>query len=328
MRRCRRLRSFPLLAAVGVATFSVVVSACDPTASSGPAGPTTTTTTAPPPIGVFDAACRGGLVASTPGVVASGSVTELSGIAASRRTDGVLWVHNDSGDSARVFAVGANGSDLGEYALGAAIAIDWEDLAIGPGPDAALTYLYVGDIGDNAAARASVQVYRVPEPAVAASAGTPAPQVLPGVARLTLTYPDGPHDAEALLVDPRSGELFIVTKVLGGTAQVFRAPANLADASTTMLTQVGTVALGLGGAVTAADVTPAGDVVAFRTYFSVVLFPRPSGAPLADAFTQSPCNGAVASETQGEALGFTRDGRGYVTASEGRNPALHRFVAP
>ena len=277
---------------------------------------------------MLDAACRGALVASTPGVVASTSVTELSGIGASRRTDGVLWVHNDSGDSPRVFAVGTDGSDLGEYVLDGATARDWEDLAIGPGPDGAQTYLYVGDIGDNAAERASVQVYRAPEPVVTPTAGTPAPQLVTGVATLTLTYPDGPHDAEALLVDPRSGELFIVTKVQDGTAPVFRAPANLADASTTALTQVGTVSLGLGRAVTAADVTPSGDVVALRTYFGVVLFPRPSGAPLAEAFTQSPCSGAVASEAQGEALGFTRGGRGYLTASEGPTPELHRFKRP
>jgi hypothetical protein len=109
---------------------------------------------------------------------------------------------------------------------------------------------------------------------------------------------------------------------------VFRAPAGLADGSTTTLTQVATLSLGLFGAVTAADATPAGDVVALRTYFSVVLYPRPNGSPLADAFAQPSCNGAVASEAQGEALGFTRDGRGYVTASEGAFPPLHDFVAP
>jgi hypothetical protein len=80
--------------------------------------------------------------------------------------------------------------------------------------------------------------------------------------------------------------------------------------------------------VTAADVTPAGDVVALRTYFSVVLFPRPSGAPLADSFTQQSCDGAGGFEGQGEALAFTRDGRGYVIASEGSRPPLRRYVAP
>ena len=95
------------------------------------------------------------------------------------------------------------------------------------------------------------------------------PQTLDGVATLNLTYPDGPHDAEALLVDPNTGDLFVVTKdLVGGVAQVFRAPANLASGSTTALTQVATVSLGAGQGVTGADVTPAGDVVALRTYLS------------------------------------------------------------
>jgi len=157
----------------------------------------------------------------------------------------------------------------------------------------------------------------------------PPPRTLTGVSTLTFVYPDGPHDAEALLVDPASGELFIVTKELtSGNGQVFCAPANLASGSTTTLEQVATVALGPGGGVTAADVTPAGDVVALRTYFSVVLFGRPAGAPLAQAFSAQSCMGATATEAQGEALAFTRDGRGYVTASEGSAPALHRFEAP
>jgi hypothetical protein len=282
-----------------------------------------------PPRPVYDAACRGTLVTSTPGTVASPAVVELSGIGAGRLTDGVWWVHNDSGDSARVFAVGSDGRDLGEYALGGASAIDWEDIAVGPGPLAGMNYLYVGDIGDNAKTRASIQVYRVLEPAVDTSVTTPPPpQTLTGVAKLTFVYPDGPHDAEALLVDPSSGEVFILTKDFSGIAQVFRAPANLAAGSSTTLTSVGTVSLGSGGAVTAADVTPTGDVVGLRTYFSVRLFPRVAGTPLVQSFAQPPCAGATVSEAQGEAIGFTRDGRGYVTASEGAHPALHLFVAP
>ncbi len=169
-------------------------------------------------------------------------------------------------------------------------------------------------------------------------AASPGPvQAVAGVATLNFTYPDGPHDAEALIVDPTSGELYIVTKdLVGGVAQVFRAPANLADGTTTALNQVASVSLGLGRGVTGADVTPDGDVVALRTYVSVVLFPRRSGTSLGQAFSEPSCAGAappfgsatVASEPQGEAIGFTRDGRGYVTVSEGAHPVLHQFVAP
>ena len=293
----------------------------------------------PPPAKppVLAAASASTLVRSAPGTVASSSLAEISGIAASRRTAGVFWVHNDSGDTARVFAIGADGRDLGEFALSGATAVDWEDIAAGPGPVSGVAYLYLADIGDNAKARASVQVYRVREPSVNPSVAPGPAQTLGGVATLTFTYPDGPHDAEALVVDPTTGELFVVTKdLVGGVAQVFRAPANLAGGTTTALTQVATVSLGLGRGVTGADVTPNGDVVALRTYVSVVLFPRPSGQSLGQAFSRASCAGAApafgsgtpASEPQGEALGFTRDGRGYVTVSEGAHPVLHQFVAP
>jgi hypothetical protein len=282
----------------------------------------------PCPPKVLDAACRNVLVASTPGTVASPAVVELSGLSASRRNPGVWWAHNDSGDTARVFAFGDDGRDLGVYTLNAASALDWEDIAVGPGPTVTVNYLYVGDIGDNFRVRASVNVYRVAEPAVNAAAPTPPPRSLNDVARLTLRYPDGAHDAEALLVDPSTGDLFIVTKEGSGTSQVFRAPANLAGGSTTTMTQVATVALGAGQLVTAADVTPEGDVVALRTYGAVTLFERKSGTPLGQAFAGNKCAGATAAEAQGEAIGFTRDGRGYATASEGAHPALHRFTAP
>jgi hypothetical protein len=292
----------------------------------------------PPKPPVLAAACANTLVGSTPGIVASDAIKEASGIAASRRVNDVWWVHNDSGDTARVFAIGTNGQTLGEYALAGATAIDWEDIALGPGPTRGTSYIYVGDIGDNTKTRTSVQVYRVPEPLVDPANPLGAPATLTDVATINLRYPDGAHDAEGLIVDPSTHDLFVVTKDLaGGVAQVFRAPASApTDGSTTTMTQVATVSLGAFQGVTGADVTPAGDVVGLRTYFGVFLYPRTSGTTLGQAFSQPSCAGPAppinggwpGSEPQGEAIGFTRDGRGYVTVSEGVHPPLHRFVAP
>jgi hypothetical protein len=316
----------PIALVAIVVAVAAVVGACQP-----PPPPP------PPKPPVLEAACAHTLTASTVGSIASNALSETSGIAASRRVSGVWWVHNDSADGARVFAIGNDGRDLGEFDLAGAAAVDWEDIAVGPGPVAGAPSLYLADIGDNAKSRSSVQVYRVAEPLVDPTAAPGPPQTLSGVATLNLTYPDGPHDAEALLIDPITGDLFVVTKdLVGGVAQVFRAPANLGGGSTTTLTQVATVSLGPGQGVTGADVTPAGDVVALRTYLSVVLYPRPTGQPLAQAFSEASCAGSAppfgtatpASEPQGEAIGFTRDGRGYVTVSEGAHAALHQFLAP
>jgi hypothetical protein len=102
------------------------------------------------------------------------------------------------------------------------------------------------------------------------------------------------------------------------------------------MSKVATVPLGTFQGVTAADITPAGDVIALRTYLGVFLYPRASGTSVAQAFSQSPCAGAAppfngawpVGEPQGEALGFTRDGRGYLTVSEGVHATMHRFLAP
>jgi hypothetical protein len=305
-RRVRRVRR-AVGAAVVVIAVGVVASACTPA----------------PPKTVYDAACDGSLTATTPGTVANGSVVELSGLVASRRNAGVWWVHNDSGSGARnvVYAVGDDGRDLGAFTLTGTVNVDWEDIAVGPGPAAGTSYLYVADIGNNInPKRNAVDVYRVAEPAVSATSPSGAVN-LAGATKLTFTYPGGATpDAEALLVDPADGGLFVVTKVTSAPAQVYK--ANLGTSAWDPVATVPWLA------VTAADVTAAGDFVALRTYGSVQIYPRPAGQSLAAAFAQAPCAGATAAEVQGEAIGFTPDGRGYVTASEGAGPALHQFHAP
>src|SRR5262249_7387635 len=100
------------------------------------------------------------------GTVDSDAIFEASGLVASRAHSGVWWVHNDSGDSARVFAISSEGALLGTFQLAGASAQDWEDIALGPGPKSGVDYLYLGDIGDNGEARENIVVWRLEEPAV------------------------------------------------------------------------------------------------------------------------------------------------------------------
>jgi hypothetical protein len=104
--------------------------------------------TATPP----DAAPFGGPVSA--GVVQHAPLQEASGLVASRTHPGVLWSHNDSGDGPRLFALTTSVGDLGVFTLDGAEARDWEDLAIGLGPEPGLDYLYAGNIGDNESQRA------------------------------------------------------------------------------------------------------------------------------------------------------------------------------
>jgi hypothetical protein len=302
-------------------------------------GPTSRPT---PPQTSLPAICRGTIVAARPGSVASPDLIEISGLAASRSQPGTFWAHNDSGDTARVFAMDTAGQSLGTYTLTGAEAIDWEDMAIGPGPQDGASYLYLGDIGDNASIRAEIVVYRVAEPTVDQASS---PLALVGVESLVLRYPDGAHDAETLLVDPVSGDLFIITKdISGGPSRVFRAPASALVAGPVVLEQVAQIDFAslvpqkvvppdspplptaLGKIPTGGDVSPAGDLIAIRTYGTVWVWSRPPGTALADAFASAPCEGPSVIEAQGEAIAFAADGASYFTASEGLNVALHQFL--
>ena len=178
-------------------------------------------------------------------------------------------------------------------------------------------------------------MYRVAEPALApdGTGGT-----LAGAERFTLRYPRGPVDAESLLVDPRTGDLFVIDKTTSGTATVFRAQSTkLVDGADVTLRKVASFALaadspdapaGLpGSVVTGADVSPDGNTVLVRTYRHVLAFARPKGQDLAAAFGVDPCRAPESPERQGESVGFTADGTGYVTISEGEHAAVNTFTA-
>jgi hypothetical protein len=156
------------------------------------------------------------------------SLPEASGLAASRSTPGRLWAHNDSGKP-EITALDDKGTTVGRVAITGARVEDWEGLASAPCGNGAC--LYIGDIGDNEAERKDITVYRVLEPVMAV--GT---VPVDGVFRAS--YPDGPHDAEALLASP-NGTLYVVTKGDTGPVALYRFPQALRTDTTMRLERVG-----------------------------------------------------------------------------------------
>jgi hypothetical protein len=254
------------------------------------------------------------------GVVRSDLLAEVSGIAASRQNPGVLWVHNDSGDAARLFAINKTGDLLGICNVQGATNRDWEDIAIGPGPDPNRQYLYIGDIGDNAAKYAQVTVYRVPEPKLGTSAFG-AMTIGPAEA-IRLTYPGGPRDAETLLVDPPTRDIYVIAK-RELFSKVYRAGY---PQSTTQTTQMDAVTVLPWGFATGGDVSPDGSRVIVRGMFNASMWVRPAGEPLWRAFTGKQTPLPLVAEPQGEGICFDSDGLGYFTISEMAHPPLHYFA--
>ncbi len=259
------------------------------------------------------------------GMLADPAIAEASGMVASRSQPGVLYVHNDSGDGARFFAIDASGAKLGEFALGGATAVDWEDVALGPGATPGDDALYLGDIGDNGASRASITIHRVPEPTVDADAGTGA-VVLDAFESLVFTYPDGAHDAETLMVDPRSGDLYVLTKRDSEPSALYRGDAPFAPGPARVLEHAGTVDFAEGSRLaTAGDVSPDGTRIAIRTYSHVRVYLRGPGTTLEAALAAPPCLLVEDYAFIAEALAFDAGGAALHAVSEGASAPLYRF---
>lgn len=266
---------------------------------------------APPPCDRYAAARVSG---SVPPLLA-----ELSGLVASRRHSGVFWAHNDSGHDPAVHAMRRDGTVVATFPLRGAPAADPEDIALGPcAPGAAATCLFLGDIGDNRGRRPEVAVLVVNEPATLRPAALSA-------RRFVYRYPDGPRDAEALVVDPRTGRLYVIAKSFGGLGAVFRLDG-LGAARIGRAVPVATLRLegDFDVLATAADVHPRGDRLLLRTYGRVWEFRRPGAPTLESLFETVPTEVPGALQPQGEAIAYDGEGRSYLLGGEGAgSPLFH-----
>ena len=283
--------------------------------------------------------------------IADPQVTESSGLAASQVTPGVVWTMNDSGGPATVFAI-----DVATGATRAAVVleqpspvpgveqVDWEDLAVGPGPDGT-PHVYVGDIGDNVSGRPFVHLLVFPEPDLSGVAeGTTITVPLGDYGIHVLVYEDGPRDAETLLVDPVTGQVTIVTKTLprtgigrlpidpeNGFSGIYQAPNPLGAVNVLtreadfdlrdLVTVEGDAALWA----TAGDIAPDGSRVVIRTLFEAFEFEVVDGDVVA-ALGTDPLEVALPAVQQGESITYTADAVGLLSGSEGTGSPLHLLL--
>lgn len=311
--RARRVRL--AIASVALATTGALfLSGC--TSSRSPAGPNA--------------------LSSLGEIVSSPRLTEISGLAASRRSPDLLWAHNDSGDGPLLYALDASGNLRGIVRIEGATARDWEDMASFTLDGVA--WLLIGDVGDNASTRTDAMLYLVREPDPAALHPTRELTVAPA-ARLPVRYSDGPRDCEALAVDPATRTIFLLSKrtlpVDLYTLPLTTDPIAAADtppaerlvsldlpqpSAVQMLTP--TPAGRYGAQPTALDLAADGSVAAVLTYANVWLFPREPGETWATAFARYPVGLAPTRLFQAEALCFAADSRSVIFTTEGPNAPL------
>ncbi len=240
-----------------------------------------------------------------------GPINEASGIAASSQQKGVLWVHNDSGDTTCLYAVNDKGKHLGVFYIEGAKHRDWEDIAIGPGPRDGQSYLYIGEIGDNSAVSDWKYIYRVPEPKVVPSQ-RPVNTVLGNVETITYQYIDGNRDAETVMVDPLTKDIYVVSK-REDSVGVYIAPFPQSTTAPMTLEKVATIPI---HNVTAGDISPSGNGVLIKTYNTIYYWSRRPGQQLWKVFEKQPRRLPYQKEPQGEAVCWHPGNIGYYTVSE------------
>lgn len=256
---------------------------------------------------------------------------ESSGLAASRRVAGVYWTHNDSGDEPRLYATDSAGDDLGSVLVAGAANIDWEDLGSGPCGDRGGWCLYPADIGDNRHHRDHIVVYRVAEPEPPSGSADTLRRV-PVETATALRYPDHPHDAEAIAVEP-SGHILIITKELLKPPAVYLVPTRTQPqrpGEIDTLRLVGVLELAPSVArmrmATGAAVSPDGTVLVVRTYSSLHFF-RLRGDSLPAPISPPAGLPIPVVEPQGEGVAFLGpDLLGLTTEQDGADHAIFSRV--
>ncbi|MFE3018066.1 WD40 repeat domain-containing protein [Streptomyces sp. NPDC059256] len=229
-------------------------------------------------------------------------IKESSGLAASRAHPGVYWTHNDQ-DEPRVFAIDSKtGETLATVTLrGVGKPRDMEAISIGPDGN-----VYVGDIGDNLnGSWAHVWIYTFPEPKALRDMTVSATQY-------TVKYADGARNAEAMMVHPRTGRVYIASKNEDGGG-LYEGPAKLTPTGTNTFRRIGEVPWVTDGAF-----SPDGDELVLRSYFSARGYVWKDGRLGADHRVKAPIQG------QSESVSYTVDGSALMFGTEGEQSEVER----
>lgn len=229
-------------------------------------------------------------------------IDESSGLTASRLHPGVYWTHNDSGDGPYVYAVdSATGRTVARVTMRGVHPRDVEAISTGPDGD-----LYVGDIGDNLdGSWPEVWIYRFPEPRQLHDQTV-------DVTRYAVHYDAGPRNAEALMVQPRTGRVYIASKNENG-GHLYAGPAKLSTKGVNVFRSIADVPWVTDGAF-----SPDGTRLVLRGYFWATDYRWVNDHPQKIGSLDVPM------QQQGESVAFTPDGRAVMYGSEG----AHSRVRP
>lgn len=245
--------------------------------------------------------------AESRGEIENAEINEASGLAESITNPNMLWVHNDSGDKARIFLLDEYGHFKKEFILKGIKNRDWEDIATGPGPDPAKNYIYLAEIGDNKAVHDLKYIYRFEEPMLTSD------QEIKDIEIITLEYPDGKRDAESLFVDPLTKDIYILSKREQNIG-IYRAAFPQPTDKKLTLEKMGSIPY---FNTVAADISPNGKEIITKTYSQILYWQVEEGSTIIETLlTKRPSKVPYLIEPQGESIAWKKDGSGFFTLSE------------
>lgn len=285
------------------------------------------------------AACSGEPAPPAPGsselagMLLDPQLAEISGLAASRRHPGVLWMHDDGGNPERLFAVADNGDRMATLRIEGVTKTDWEDMAAFELDGR--SYLLIADTGDNGGLRRSLQLHVIEEPDKIENAR------LKPAWSIAFRWPDGARDCEAVAVDVARRQVLLISKKRL-PPELFSLPLMPAGNALQTATRLGELAgipqpdaalressplrAKLQGQVTAADISPDGTTLAVMTYRYLLLYPRQPKQSWAQAVAGPPRVSDLPWLPQAEALGWSADGRSLYATGEFIPAPLYRIT--
>ncbi|ULQ58006.1 hypothetical protein KJS94_07300 [Flavihumibacter rivuli] len=245
--------------------------------------------------------------------VPEGYAPEASGIVDSYINDGQLWLIQDGGNPAELLPLSHEGIPGPKLRIEGVVNRDWEEVFIGAGPMQGKPYLYIADIGDNFKEYGEYTILRFPEPLKDIG-------VVNTVEKIGFRYEDGrSRNANAILVDPKSLDILILTKEADKVDIYTIAYPQLSNAINQASFR-GSLNL---GSITAASLAPGGTGILLRNYKEAYYWNTTSSTPLIDALAVQPAVVSLVREPQGEAISFSSKGDGFFTLSE-QGPASEK----
>ncbi|PID58388.1 MAG: hypothetical protein CR986_07725 [Ignavibacteriae bacterium] len=264
------------------------------------------------------------------GELDNNEISEASGITESKTNPGILWVHNDSGNKSKIYGIDTNGVTKVVITLNGITNRDWEDIAVGPGLKDGKSYIFIGDIGDNAAKYDLKYIYIIEEPELNLDSSVENITIdNEKISKVTFKYPDGARDSETLLVDPISKNIYTVSK-RDSNVRVYKIefPYSLSKTITSEIScnlklPVYPKPNFYPNQLTAGDISADGSGILIKSYLSVFYWKRDTSKSLCEAFSSEPDIVEYTVEPQGEAICWFGN-NGYFTLSEERNniPAI------